>query len=112
GLEDAVREAARRANLDPGEAQVTYLERRPPFLARLFAGQREGDAAAPRDVFTRLGQRPQELIARALHDAQALATGPAIQARCLECPAVAPLPRPRGEAGGSWLLRLFAALAR
>ena len=88
------------------------MERRPPFLARLFAGQGEADAAAPRDVFTRLGQRPQELIARALHDAQALASGPAIQVRCLECPAVAPLPRLRGEAGGSWLFRLFAALAR
>jgi protease-4 len=91
---------------------VTYLERRPGFLARLFAGQSEADASAPRDVFTRLGQQPQALIERALHDARALAAGPAIQARCLECPAVAPLPRLRGEAGSPWLLRLLAALGR
>jgi protease-4 len=111
-LDDAVQEAARRAGIAPGNAKVTYLERRPTFLQRLFTGQAETDAAAPRDVFSRLGQRPQELIARALHDAQQLASGPAIQARCLECPAVAPLPQPRGEASGPWLLRLVAALVR
>lgn len=111
-LDDAVREAARRADLDPADVRVSYLERRPNFLQRLFAGQSEADAAAPRDVFSRLGQRPQELLARALHDAGQLARGPAIQARCLDCPAVAPLPRPRTEASGPWPVRLFAALVR
>ena len=59
-----------------------------------------------------MGRRPQELIERALYEAQGLLTGPAIQARCLECPAVAPIPRQRAETGGSWPLRLFVALAR
>ncbi len=113
GLDDAVREAARRAGIDPDDARTTYLERRPGFLARLFAGAgTEAIAGAPRDVFTRLAQRPQALLERAVHDAGALAAGPAIQARCLECPAVAPLPRLRAETGGNWLIRLLAAIVR
>ena len=112
GLDDAVREAARRAGLDPAGVGTTYLERRPGFLARLLAGSGEASAGAPRDVFSRLAQQPQALLERVLHDAQEIAAGPAVQARCLECPAVAPLPRQRAEAGGPWLIRLFAALAR
>ena len=112
GLDDAVREAARRAGLDPNSVSTTYLERRPGFLARLLAGSSEGDAGAPRDVFTRMGQQPQLLLERTLYEAQRLLAGPAIQARCLECPAVAPIPRMRTEAAGSWLVRLLAAIAR
>ena len=113
GLQDAVREAARRARLDPDDVSTVYLERRPGFLARLLAGTREGDTAgAPRDVFTRMGQQPQRLLERALYEAQELLAGPAIQARCLECPRVAPIPRLRGETGGGWLIRLLATLAR
>ena len=52
------------------------------------------------------------LLERALHEAQQLLAGPAIQARCLECPAVAPVPRMRAETGGNWLVRLFAAALR
>ncbi len=96
----------------PTRRGATYLERRPGFLARLLAGSGEAAASGPRDVFTRLAQRPQAMLERALHDAQEIAAGPAIQARCLDCPAVAPLPRLRAEAGGSWLIRLFAAIAR
>jgi protease-4 len=112
GLDDAVREAARRAGLDPDNVGTTYLERRPGFIARLLAGSAEASAGAPRDVFTRLAQRPQALLEQAVHDAQSLVAGPAIQARCLDCPAVAPVPRMRVETGGSWFLRLLAALAR
>jgi protease-4 len=112
GLDDAVREAARRAGLNPDEAGTRYLERRPGFLARLLSGTAEAGAGAPRDVFSRLAQRPQAVLERVLHDAQEIAAGPAVQARCLDCPAVAPVPRPRGEAGGSWLLRLAAALGQ
>jgi protease-4 len=63
-------------------------------------------------VFSRVGQRPQDLLLRAMHDVQELAAGPALQARCLECPAVAPLPQPRAEGGGPLLFRLLAALVR
>jgi protease-4 len=113
GLDDAVREAARRAGLDPNDVTTTYLERRPGFLARMFGGVGAEEATgAPRDVFTRLAQRPRLLLERAVHEGQQMLAGPAIQARCLECPAVAPVPRLRAETGGNWLIRLFAAIAR
>jgi hypothetical protein len=46
------------------------------------------------------------MIERAVHDARSLLAGPAIQARCLECPAIAPVPRPPAE--GHWMARLAA----
>jgi protease-4 len=115
GLDDAVREAARRAGLDPARAEVTYLERRPGWLARLLSsdgGGGDASVAVPRDVYSRLAQQPQALLERALFEARGLLMGPALQARCLECPAVAPTPRVSAEPGGSWLVRLFATLAR
>jgi protease-4 len=115
GLDDAVREAARRAGLNPADAEVTYLERRPGFLARLLSSDGQGgeaSAAVPRDVYSRLAQQPQALLERALYEAQRLLAGPAMQARCLECPAVAPVSRAGTEQGGSWLVRLFATLVR
>jgi protease-4 len=113
GLDDAVREAARRANLNPDRASVNYLERRPGFLARLFGGVgAEESAGAPRDVFARLGQGPQDMIERAMHEAQGLLAGPALQARCLECPAIAPVPRMRAETGGNLFVRLLASVWR
>ena len=94
-LDDAIAEAARRANLDPADARPVFLEKEPGWLARIFAdaaGGEEEDQAS-RDVFARLAHRPEAMIARALHDARQLLAGPAIQARCLECPSIAPLPR-------------------
>lgn len=115
GLDDAVREAARRAGLDPARAEVTYLERRPGWLASLLSADGQGgdaSAAAPRDIFTRLAQQPQALLDRAYYDARRLLSGPALQARCLECPAVAPVPRASADPGESGLVRLFATLLR
>jgi protease-4 len=110
-LDDAVAEAARRAGLDPATVRRAYLEREPGFLARLFGG-RGGDnaAGAPRDAFARLARRPEAMIERAVHEAGSLLAGPAIQARCLECPAIAPVPRAPVE--GNWLVRLAALVLR
>lgn len=106
-LNDAVADAARRAGLDPATARPAYLESGPGFFARLFGGLGRGNVAgAPRDAFSRLARRPEAMIERAVHDAQSLLAGPAIQARCLECPAIAPVPRPPAE--GHWLARLAA----
>jgi protease-4 len=112
-LDDAVAEAARRAGIDPAQAGRIYLEREPGLFAGFLAGLARNHAAAeaPRDAFTRLARRPQAMVERALHDAQRLLAGPAIQARCLECPAIAPVPRGRGESGGGSLLARLAALA-
>ncbi len=106
-LNDAVADAARRAGLDPATARPAYLESEAGLFARLFGGLGRADVAgAPRDAFSRLARRPEAMIERAVHDAQGLLAGPAIQARCLECPAIAPVPRPPAE--GHWLARLAA----
>ena len=101
-LDDAVAEAARRAKLDAGEARPVYLEEEPDFWEQLFADLADDDdayAEAPRDAFARLAHRPEAMIERAIHDAQRLLAGPAIQARCLECPSTAPIRRARRAAG-------------
>jgi protease-4 len=99
-LGDAIAEAARRAHLEPADVQPVFLEKEPGWLARLFADAAgdgdddEGDAhVAARDAFAGLARRPEAVIERVLHDTRQLLAGPAIQARCLECPAVAPLQR-------------------
>jgi protease-4 len=101
-LNDAIAEAARRANLEPADVRPVFLEKEPGWLARLFTDAArdddddQGDAnVAARDAFAGIARRPEAMIERALHDAQQLLAGPAIQARCLECPAVAPVPRTR-----------------
>lgn len=110
-LNDAVADAARRAGLDPATVRRAYLEREPGFLTRLFGGRGgENVAGAPRDAFARLARRPEAMIERAVHEAGALLAGPAIQARCLECPAIAPVPRAPVE--GNWLVRLAALVLR
>ncbi|HEX8442891.1 MAG TPA: signal peptide peptidase SppA [Allosphingosinicella sp.] len=92
-LDDAIAEAARRAKLDPANATAVYLEKEPSFLDRLLQsmGGPDEQAGAP-DAFSRLAIRPQLLLARALADAQTILAGPAIQARCLECPAASAAP--------------------
>jgi len=73
-----------------------------------MSGAAQGGQPASRDVYSQLAARPDEMVARALADAEALLTGSAIQARCLECPAVAPvLPV---AARQSWLSRILALL--
>jgi protease-4 len=112
-LSDAIAEAARRAHLEPADVHPVFLEREPGWLARLFSdAARDGDddqgdaRVAARDAFAGLARRPEAMIERALHDAQQLLSGPAIQARCLECGADEPLP-PSQAAESLWT-RLLA----
>lgn len=87
-LQDAVADAARRAELDPAAAGVVHLAPQTSWFTRWF-GQ-SVRAAFPvkgaRDPFARLGAQPEALLGRVAADARALLRGPAIQARCLECP--------------------------
>ena len=111
-LDDAVAEAARRARIDPADARPVFLEREPGWFGQLIADaarDEEGDQVA-RDAFSRLARRPEAMLQRALHDAQQLLSGPAIQARCLECPAIAPLPR--AAASESFWARLLGLVWR
>ena len=107
-LGDAVAEAARRANLDPADVRPVYLEKQQSWLASLFADAARddddrGDArGSARDAFAGLARRPEAMILRALQDARELLTGPAIQARCLECGSDAPLPPAPAAADSLW----------
>jgi protease-4 len=112
GLDDAVREAARLAKLDPGEADAVWLEKQPDFGDRLLmslAGDGGEEEAAP-DAFSRLAARPRLALLGAIAEAERLVSGAAIQARCLEC-AGHSASRPRLAAGGAaaWLARLLGA---
>jgi protease IV len=85
-LDDAVAEAARRANIDADDARPFFLEKPPTFFDEVIRGLAESEQPAARDAFATLSARPEALMARAIADMQALLRGPAIQARCLECP--------------------------
>ena len=109
-LSDAIAEAARRANLDPADAGVVWLEQEPGFFAELLRGMAggNGQARSGADLFSLLARRPEDMTARAIEDARALLDGAAIQARCLECPAPVV---PRRQAGRSLFERLLATFA-
>jgi protease-4 len=109
-LDDAIAEAARRANLDPADVHPVFLEKKPGWFGQLLADAARGEdeEQASHDVFARLAHRPEAMIQRALYDARQLLAGPAIQARCLECPAIAPTPRSRSGASESLWARLLA----
>ena len=91
-LDDAIAFAAKQANLTGSAAHPRWIEQQPNSWKALLRDwtQKNGDSNAAIDPWTRIAHRPQELLARALADAQALAFGPAIQVRCLECGAAEP----------------------
>ncbi|MDP9413459.1 MAG: signal peptide peptidase SppA [Pseudomonadota bacterium] len=110
-LDAAVAEAARRAGLEADGANVVYLEKQPGFLDDMLRGMAETDqtAMASADIFGRIAGRPQLMLMRGLNDARKILSGPAIQARCLECPAAAlPLPKKEQVSLAAWLSGLFA----
>ncbi|WP_332811622.1 signal peptide peptidase SppA [Sphingomonas sp.] len=86
-LDQAIAEAARRARLDPATAKPVFLDREPSLFASLFGSvdEEEEDQQA-RDVFSRVAARSSLTLARAVTDAERLVAGPALQARCLQCP--------------------------
>jgi protease-4 len=112
-LSDAIAEAARRAHLDPATARPVFLEREPGFLETMIADavSNDDDDDLNRDAFAHLSRRPEAMLAQAFADAQALLAGPAIQARCLECPASAPAPAPT-QASQSFWAQLIALVWR
>lgn len=108
-LDDAIAEAARRAKLDPAEVDAVWLEKEPSWFDQLLRTMEDSEAEEPApDAFSRMATRPQLLLARALADAQQILAGPAIQARCLECPATSlALSRKEKLSLGAWLAGLI-----
>ncbi|HEX8215086.1 MAG TPA: signal peptide peptidase SppA [Allosphingosinicella sp.] len=108
-LDDAVAEAARRAKLDPEGASIVYLEKEPDFWEQMLASYGEEDAGEPpADAFSRLAAQPQQLLMRAVEDARQILAGPAIQARCLECPSSGAVRMRAPPSLGNWLLGLVS----
>jgi protease-4 len=111
GLEDAVREAARLAKLDPGEAKAVWLEKEPGFADQLLLSMAgDGEEEASPDAFSRLAAKPRLRMLAAIGEAERLVSGAAIQARCLECAGHEARPRAPPASGlTGWLWRLLAA---
>lgn len=111
GLDDAVREAARLAKLDPDEARAVWLEKEPGFADQLLMSMAgDGEEEVSPDAFSRLAAKPRLRMLAAIGEAERLVTGAAIQARCLECAGHgASPPAPRGSFLAGWLRRLIGA---
>jgi protease-4 len=91
GVSDAVAKAAQLAGLG-SERKVRYLEPQRSFRDQLLDTLANGndDTAAPADAFSMLARQPQQQLAAVLGEVRSILSGPSIQARCLECPPVAP----------------------
>jgi protease-4 len=103
GMEEAVAKAAQLAKLGD-ERDVRYLERpvslRESLLDALLVD--DVDDGTGQDAFAALAGRPTQALAAAIADLRTILSGPAIQARCLECGPVAPValaPADRGLLG-------------
>lgn len=110
GLNDAIAFAAAAAHLTGADARPRWIEREPSSvkaLLRDWAQQNDGGDRA-RDPWTRLARRPEALLLGALAEAGAVARGPAIQIRCLECGPAAGAPA--DAAGGVTMRRVLALL--
>ncbi|HEX8839693.1 MAG TPA: signal peptide peptidase SppA [Sphingomicrobium sp.] len=108
GLSDAIAKAAQLANLG-NERGVRYLEAQPSFrdqLIAMIANNGDADTSTPSDAYSMLARQPQQQLASALFEVRSILQGPSIQARCLECPPVAPA---RIEQGDLTLLGLIRA---
>jgi protease-4 len=91
GMTDAIAKAAQLAKLGD-ERGIRYLEPQRSFRDQLIEAiaNNDNDTAAPTDAFSMMARQPQAQLASVLFEVRSIMTGPSIQARCLECPAVAP----------------------
>ena len=109
GMDEAIAKAAELAKLGD-QREVRYLEPPKSFrdqLIEALASDAE-DEAASEDAFAVFAAEPQRQLLAAMAEARSILSGPVIQARCLECPPVAPVPmKPRDrsflELLGEWL---------
>jgi protease-4 len=91
GIDDAIAKAAQLAGLG-NERGVRYLEQQPSFRDQLISSlaDNDNDSATPTDAFSTLAHEPEQQLAAVIAEVKAILTGPSIQARCIECPPVAP----------------------
>ena len=92
GMSDAIAKAAQLAKLGD-ERGIRYLEPQRSFrdqLIEAIAESNDNDSAVPTDAFSMMARQPQQQLAAVFAEVRSIMSGPSIQARCLECPAVAP----------------------
>jgi protease-4 len=95
GLDAAIQKAGDLAKLAKNDRGVTYLERPPTFkeqLIEMLADKEKDDNAGPAQGYALFGDG-QVRLAQAVADLRSIMNGPAIQVRCLECPAPAQAPK-------------------
>ncbi len=97
-LDDAVAEAAKRANLDPAKVHAVFLEKQPgplDALLKSFSQQKEDEAGAgdaATDIAGRIAGEQRAMLAQALGDARRMLSGRVgVQARCVECAGLGPV---------------------
>ena len=93
GMEEAIAKAAELAKLGD-ERDVRYLEPPRTFEDDLIEAIAEEDtqtSPVARDALALIALRPQQQLAAAIRDVRSILSGPSIQARCLECPSIAPV---------------------
>ncbi len=111
GIDDAIAEAARLAKLDPAARHAVWLEKPKTWtqlLAEGWANSGENEEDRAQDALTTLAQARMGELAGALGEIRGLASGAAIQARCFECPAAAPVRA--GQASVFALIRAWLSL--
>ena len=92
GMSEAIGKAAELAKLGDSRG-VRYFEPPKSFrqeLVEALAGDSASDKAAPEDAFATLAREPARQFAAMIAEVRTILEGPSIQARCLECPPVAP----------------------
>ncbi len=119
GMEEAIAEAARLAKLDPARARPYYIEPQVDTLTQLIedwldkSSARAPSPLAGKDLIGRQGERQQQLLNRALHDAALLTRSASMQATCLDCATYTPSATqpnsPKHSGFLSTLRALFAA---
>ena len=89
GLDDAIKEAARLARLDPTKVHGHYFEDGPDpfsqFLANMAGPGEEEDEAMPAGWFAQNAWLREARMAQALGDVRRLLGAQGVQASCLEC---------------------------
>jgi protease-4 len=92
GMDAAIGKAAELAHLGDNRS-ITYLEPSRSWRDELLdalAGEESDQSATPQDAFAALAREPQQRFAAMIAEMRSIMAGPSIQARCLECPPVAP----------------------
>lgn len=102
-LDDAIADAAKRAGLEMADVAIIHVDEEPDWFSSLFSARATARPAA-RDFASRILAIRQGEAAAMMRDALRVASGPAVQVRCMACPSSAPVAPPRAE---TWINRIF-----